>query len=101
MDYEYRRFREWQKGTGAEFPNVLARFKAWLLQQRHESNKETNVILEDSIFKQLQTVWKYNEGVGFIRKSDLQSRLGNKYPKYKFPKEWEEINKKLNEIATA
>lgn len=98
IDYEYRRFREWQRGTGKEFPNVLARFKAWLLQQRHEDKKETNVILEDPIFKQLQGVWKFNEGVGFIRKSDLQSRLGGKYPKVKFVREWEEINKILKTL---
>lgn len=90
IDYEYQRFREWQKGTGAKFPNVLARFKAWLLQQRHEDKKETNVILEDPIFKQLKGVWEYNEGTGFIRKADLQSRLGRKYPAKKFAKEWEE-----------
>lgn len=90
IEYEYERFREWQKGTGKKFPNVLARFRAWLLQQRHESNKEKNVILIDPLFIQLKSCWKYNEGVGFIRKSDLQSRLGNKYPRYKFSREWEE-----------
>lgn len=98
IDYEYQRFREWQKGTGKEFPNVLARFKAWLLQQRHEDKKETNAILEDPIFLQLKGVWKFNEGVGFIRKSDLQSRLGNKYPRNKFIREWEEVKKILVSI---
>lgn len=100
IDYEVQRFREWQKGTGKEFPNVLARFKAWLLQQRHEDKKETNVILEDPFFVQLKACWNYNEGVGFIRKSDLQSRLGNKYPKYKFSKEWEEANEILRNTVT-
>lgn len=94
--YEYRRFKEWQKGTGKEFPNVLARFRAWMMQQEHEDKKETNVILEDAIFKQLEKVWKYNDGVGFIRKSDLQSRLGSKYPKQKYVREWEEVRKVLS-----
>ncbi len=99
LDYEVNRFRAWQKGTGKEFPNTYERFRAWLMQQEHEDKKETNVILEDSIYKQLEVVWKYNEGVGFIKKSDLQSRLGNKYPRYKFPKEWEEVNKKLSSLV--
>ena len=99
IDYEVQRFRAWQKGTGKEFPNVLERFKAWLLQQRHERDKENNVILEDPLFKQLQSCWKFNDGVGFIRKSDLQSRIGNKYPAHKYPNEWDEVKKILNEIT--
>lgn len=97
IDYEVRRFREWQKGTGKSFPDTLARFKAWLMQQAHEDKKETNVIITDPIFIQLKSCMRFTEGTGLIRKFDLQSRLGNKYPLTKYRGEWEEANKLLKE----
>ena len=43
LEYEVHRFQAWQKGTGKEFPNVLERFRAWLMQQKHEKDRKSVV----------------------------------------------------------
>jgi len=90
------KFKQWQKAENRTFPNPLAKFRTWLLEDVDKQNKTTNVIMEDPIFNRLLTVYHATTGRDWDLKNSLIEKLNRNYEVFRYAKEWEEAKQVLN-----
>lgn len=101
---ELEKFTAWQKANNKTFPNVLERFRLWLMDCRDKQNQtplkslykpvsRANPIISDPMFKSYLEVYHASDDNEMRKKMGLENLLNQKYSTFKYSAEWSEARK--------
>lgn len=106
VEFELSKFKAWQKANDKTFPNVLERFRLWLMDCKQKEKQtpskslqrpvfKVNPIVSDPLFKSYLEVYYPTDDTETRKKMALETQLSNKYSTFKYSSEWAEARQQI------